>query len=771
MSHEWLNLPGAELLPAPPDDPLLGWLFESDLPPGEPTSADDPPLESDPTPPTFHPAGPYAAGPTCPEIRIYRSHPPECGGLRSDVAERARAYQLATLRDPYEDWENAAGQDSVRAMRRPSAMTVFRLIAHFAHPEESRDEGHDRVGLLHRVLNSDDGIPRSSMQQWKETSDFMANGLIRLLGLFAHESWAPDANDPNTTELVIPCELQWQIVRQLLGWKYWGDEPARHPEAPAHDEVYWSENHQILFATAEYLAGQFLPTHTFLPIVHYQAGGSWQTQTDGAWRMSADDRMAHAYPRLVRWLDHRLMFGFSEWTSPVYAEYDLAALANLVDFCDAPEIVTKASMVLDILLLELSRFAGHGRGVGTAGRAYSVHKWTGWDNSVCDTLQILYGRWPVEPRQEQVLEEWRLQNAVAIKAEDRAGAEETYRKEADDQELDDQAAAAYVGQKLGQWDLDNPGPFRRVPPFGTDWNAADSPGAHSLASLRQYCIPEVVMWFSDNQQPPRFERSRVSIDFGEGERNYGIGFQQPMDLIDWWSRGGFATPETIVGSRDLADTWDVEDATPFGDIPGMTVKVPAVGTWLMPDAVAVTAADKLSVESYGSCLTTANLALWREGDVSLSSAQKFRVNQLGRQAHIWQASLGPYITIWSTYPAAESAERGTDGPTWWSGNAGQPRVVQRDDALICVHDSKPVLLHAPRLRHPQPRLVPRADVRRGARGAPTRRGRRRQRAHHRPALRRHPPGAVWSQRQPRRHMVVWPLEGCLRRPVQRQGLH
>lgn len=117
-------------------------------------------------------------------------------------------------------------------------MTVFRLIAHFAHPEESRDEGHDRVGLLHRVLNSDDGIPRSSMQQWKETSDFMANGLIRLLGLFAHESWAPDANDPNTTELVIPCELQWQIVRQLLGWKYWGDEPARHPEAPAHDEVY-----------------------------------------------------------------------------------------------------------------------------------------------------------------------------------------------------------------------------------------------------------------------------------------------------------------------------------------------------------------------------------------------------------------------------------------------------------------------------------------------------------------------------------------------------
>ena len=47
--------------------------------------------------------------------------------------------------------------------------------------------------------------------------------------------------------------------------------------------------------------------------------------------MSADDRMARAYPRLVRWLDHRLMFGLSEWSSPVYFDYDVAALLKQAD--------------------------------------------------------------------------------------------------------------------------------------------------------------------------------------------------------------------------------------------------------------------------------------------------------------------------------------------------------------------------------------------------------------------------------------------------------
>jgi hypothetical protein len=73
--------------------------------------------------------------------------------------------------------------------------------------------------------------------------------------------------------------------------------------------------------------------------------------------------------------------------------------------------------------------------------------------------------------------------------------------------------------------------------------------------------------------------------------------------------------------------------------------------------------------------------------LSLSSVQKFRVDQIGHEAHIWQATLDPYVSVWTTYPAARDDEGQEDGPRWWTGNASQPRVVQYEDALICIYDS------------------------------------------------------------------------------------
>ena len=166
---------------------------------------------------------------------------------------------------------------------------------------------------------------------------FDVNGLLRLLFLYGNAK-QEDPDRPGETKPLIPCDLQTEAVDQLLGFKYFGDEPARHPRLD-HTEVYWSENHQLLFATAEYLAGQLLLDYEFQPKVYVQdepvdkcadPPGGWTAYADPAWAMSADDRMARAYPRLVRWLDHRLMFGLSEWTSPVYFDYDIAALLNLV---------------------------------------------------------------------------------------------------------------------------------------------------------------------------------------------------------------------------------------------------------------------------------------------------------------------------------------------------------------------------------------------------------------------------------------------------------
>src|SRR5690606_27598708 len=55
----------------------------------------------------------------------------------------------------------------------------------------------------------------------------------------------------------LPRDLGAKIRVALKDFKYWIDEPG------FDDMVYWSENHVILFAAAEYLAGQLMPDEWF----------------------------------------------------------------------------------------------------------------------------------------------------------------------------------------------------------------------------------------------------------------------------------------------------------------------------------------------------------------------------------------------------------------------------------------------------------------------------------------------------------------------------
>lgn len=141
-----------------------------------------------------------------------------------------------------------------------------------------------------------------------------------------------------------------RMVRTLLGFKYWMDEPG--DDGMCH----WSENHQAIFATCELLAGQLLPGAVF-------AGG-----------YTGEQRRARGATRLGRWLRHRFDFGFSEWLSNTYYEEDVAPLALVVDHCTDPELVAGATVVLDLLMLDLASHLFQGRLVASAGRAYEAQK-------------------------------------------------------------------------------------------------------------------------------------------------------------------------------------------------------------------------------------------------------------------------------------------------------------------------------------------------------------------------------------------------------------
>lgn len=673
------------------------WLNESQTPPANEWVAPDVnPLKSDETPPSNHPGTHMAAGPRCPLfVKQLTFDPPPCGGLRDGMRERANDYQRTVIADPV-DWVKRFGDWPRRDMRSSSAVTAYRLVAHYARPHERGADDRDRL-LADGVLYLKSPTQRSHLQRWAETGDFGANGLLRLLYLYSHLQYSPDPAQQAPLEPLIPCKLQEEAKAQLLGFKYFGDEPARRPyEDRKNEAVYWSENHQLLYATAEYLAGQLMPDELFQPMLHWRPKADdrpagectppkehdWDVETHADWGMKGTQRMERAYPRLVRWLDHRLMFGFSEWNSPVYYEFDIAGLLNLIDFCDDRAVADKATIALDLVLFDLARFSGWGQAGATSGRAYPSQKYSGWGAATADTLQILFGNWQPDLAREDILEAWRIEAFEARRTEYLDGVRAAALERAEDAGSKHAAeeADAVRDREATCWDNANPVAFERTkrPPIGKTWVAADSVGAHSLASTDRYCVPDLFQTFAVNPETPWFERSRVSIDFEEGKRDYSIGFKAEPNVLAWWSRGAFGATQTIVGSRNLANAWDVEDKEPFSKIPGLFV---------LPDPLLIAGANEMSVESEGSCLTTANLALWREKGVALSSVQKFRFGQVGRQAHIWQATLGPYVGVWSTYPAAESSENDGDGPSWWSGNAAQPRVAQLDDALICIHDS------------------------------------------------------------------------------------
>jgi hypothetical protein len=674
------------------------WTEEDELPPvdGRPSEAVEVnPLRSDQTPPTSHAGTDVTPGdaPGCPVFHKNVERPgTKCAGLPASVRERADEYQRATVRD------GAPKVPGTREMRHGSAIGAWRMLAHYATIGDPAFQGLDDMGIdrynkLRDDVIKDKGGP-SPLQRWSEAADFGANGLLRLLYLYSHRTYIPDEQHAEVSNPVIPCDQQDQIKEQLLGFKYFMDEPARHPE-PKQEAVYWSENHQLLYATAEYLAGQLMPDERFAPSVQWRTddAADWQgPASDPSWVMSGHERMDRAYPRLVRWLDHRLMFGFSEWNSPVYYDYDIAGLLNLIDFCDDQAVADKATIALDLVLLDLARFSGRGRAGSTSGRAYTSHKLTGWGATVANSLQILFGMWDRDPDAEEVMEDWRIEHVEAERGEFiRAKRQEALEQAEDDGVEFPEAQADRAAQEAATWyDLDRnvSEQLQRQPPPTSSWVAADSAGAHALATSQRYCLPELLYEFARDPETPWFERSRRSVGFEEGRTDYDIGYTDSDDLLAWWSRGGFATKHTIAGSRTLAIDSGVTEVSPFSEIPGMfdTVDVNNL-TLSIPDAALEAAADLLSVESEGSCLTTANVCLWREKGLSLSSVQKFRVGQVGRQAHLWQATLDPYTTVWSTQPAAKSSEGDNDGPSWWAGNASQPRIVQHEDALICAHDS------------------------------------------------------------------------------------
>ena len=165
--------------------------------------------------------------------------------------------------------------------------------------------------------NLEGAIERIDIRE--DCADFTACGLIRFYLENKHR---------------LAEENKAEIKRCLTGFKYWMDQYDGRSDSMCH----WSENHQILFAVTEYLAGCEWPDATF---------------ADGK---SGDAHIDMARERIKAWMYQRYYYGFNEYYSNNYYPEDIAPMANFIQFAKEEDsyMVSCMKIVMDVIWVDIA---------------------------------------------------------------------------------------------------------------------------------------------------------------------------------------------------------------------------------------------------------------------------------------------------------------------------------------------------------------------------------------------------------------------------------
>jgi glycerophosphoryl diester phosphodiesterase len=588
---------------------------------------------------------------------------------------------------------------------------------------------------------------RMEMHTLQDTADFHANDLLRALYLYgemppqlrtADAVWrAPDTFARNDN---FSSRIESEIVDRLLSFKYWIDEPfavtdparpgdhdritaerarlaaiKKHVGGPAqpHDAreyppdddskvaemTFWSENHQLLFATAEYLAGQWLPDAVFRAGNPYRSEGPNRTRPGD---LTGRQHMTKARKRLIRWLNDRLRFGFSEWNAPGYYEEDLSPLFNLANFCLDEQVRTRAHMVIDLVIFDLARFTMRGSFGVTAGRDYFEQKNCGYGQSVGDLIEVLFGS----------------RDGVIVGGDSGCA-------------LGLLTSRRYVvPDALIEVGCD---PHRRVVDRSRISLTFDEAPLHGIGFKSD---EDVMFWWS---RAAYFVKQLIGNSHALAAKSHLLQTAPFKDILP-----------KIDSAADALSTVDTLKRFAIAvAFPGVGAVVAGLMGGPSQSDQESSIADVASVLTEGSALTRANLYTYRDRHAMLSSAQNFRAGQFNFQTQVVMATLSLEAVVWTGHPSAgayipretvqEAGEVGGgflggalgglalgpvglvvggiigahagakagksaagadpkgikiypddthDGPNWWTGTVSSPRVVQRDNAAIAIYKAQ-----------------------------------------------------------------------------------
>lgn len=547
----------------------------------------------------------------------------------------------------------------------------------------------------------------------KDTADFHASGLLRFV--YANKLFT-DKADKRVPEYVTTA-----IKLGLLNFKYWWDQSAEGRSGGYDWEsgkevemTFWSENHQIQFASSELLAGQLWPDETFA----YGVGDGPRTGRQHAeW----------AKARLNDWLSWRLSYGFGEWRAPGYYNEDFPPLFNLVDMCEDEVIRRKAAILLDRLIFELARFTCNGSFGSSAGRSYWEHKAYGWGQSVGDTIEILFGtRGDFQGVENSAValatSSYEPPHALLAIGRDRVVLDRTvpFTDRSRIAPSYDEAVKAGIGADerhiafwwgAGAYFLEETlettkevtekyGNLRNTPPLNTPYLLGDSEFHSVLHNMLVVTAGSLISGTG--------VALSALLPFPANLLAVGVGAAG----VELTLKGLWHTLKDVVAivGKVIHEIGEFLGLAEDEDEPRI------------PESALQEALEALLVQfNKGSALTRANLMSHSIGDAMLSSVVNHRVGEFSFQKHTWQATLDCDACVWTTAPFTQDAGSvprawlemfkdlaqlrpvralgniglslepvhdavgdmlGHNGPNYWTGDVSLPFIVAHERALI-----------------------------------------------------------------------------------------
>ncbi|MGI5282179.1 hypothetical protein ACQEVF_02500 [Nonomuraea polychroma] len=291
---------------------------------------------------------------------------PEGAALRVRWADQERLVRLtggrATLRLDKTEGDDEVGNASMLSTGETvlrislDGSPVFREFPVAVLPREYRsapegDPATWRAEFLRHAATME-GTSAAELVRVVEDPSYVVTGLERALWMIDNRADCADFEAVGLAHLwhrahAWEAGLRERVREAMLGFKYWIDQPGLDAMC------YFTENHQLVWHTAELLWGAALSDETF-------SGTGW----------TGAQHAAHGREMAAEWMRRKLAGGFSEFDSNAYLAIDLLALVSLVEFAEDDEIRTLAAGVADRVLFSLAANSWRGIHGCAHGRSY-----------------------------------------------------------------------------------------------------------------------------------------------------------------------------------------------------------------------------------------------------------------------------------------------------------------------------------------------------------------------------------------------------------------